>query len=524
MAVPTYTTDLVLFKDFETTPTYGEFAGYNSGRAPSDDTDYPIQGTTHGSDVLNAVNHGSIAVDYGSTISWTSGWAIFIWQVWTAPGAINTQAGGGMVFIVGNTTTNADAYYVGGKDAGSYPYGGWQNFAVDPEITRSEIIGSGSAGVRWVGPGVDSVVKVAKGAPLGVDVIRYGRGTFRVAGGSSGDGYATFTAMAAYNDDNTRRWGQFQSNQYGFQMKGIMYLGYNALTEHTDSNKGITIENTEFVPEGFNRIEIHNASSIIDWTNITFSSICTVSPGQLEVYDDATVGMIGCSFKNMDTFIFDSNSSITNTTFVGCNTITVGGGTFIKCTFDSTSGTKAVFANTAAEAELVSDSTFISGGTGYGLEVGGTVDDFILSGVTWTGYAIQSGTTTDRAIHILATTGTVTITVSGGTTPSYHSDGATVVISDDVVNSVTIRDSAQVLVESCTVAVYLNSDNSELANEFTTATGKVTFSCPVSSDFTIRARKNSPGETRYFPVTQIGNSGASGVDLSITIVKDVIAN
>jgi hypothetical protein len=38
-----------------------------------------------------------------------------------------------------------------GSDYGSYPYGGWQNFAVNPEAPS---IGVPGTAYRWVGPGV----------------------------------------------------------------------------------------------------------------------------------------------------------------------------------------------------------------------------------------------------------------------------------------------------------------------------------------------------------------------------------
>ena len=330
MAVAAYTNDLNLLSDFEgTIPTLSEFTNYTAGRGQAASTDYPIQGSTHIDVVANSTGQASVSVDNGSNITWTSGWVFFSWLVWTAPGAIATQANGGLVFIVGASVSDYRGWNVGGNDFGSYPYGGWQNFAVDPEVTAFETVGSPGTNYRYVGVGVDvTPTAVAKGSPLGIDVIRYGRGTLRIVGGTSTDDDASFVGMAAANDANTARWGLFQKVEGGYKWKGVMYFGYGNPVEFTDLNKNIVIDNTQFVQSTFNRIEIHNASSVINWTNISITALGTVSKGDLEMIDNATVNDLGGVFTDMNTFIYQSNATMTGRTYRRCGQITQGGARF----------------------------------------------------------------------------------------------------------------------------------------------------------------------------------------------------
>lgn len=451
MAVPAYTNDLTDLNDFEgTIPTLGEFSTYADGRSPAESEDYPIQGTWHIDDVLNSVGHGSIAVDNGANITWTSGWAFFVWLVWTAPNAINLQANGGMMVAVGSALTTFETWYVGGRDFGSYPYGGWQNFVVDPEIAYSEQVGGGpGTSYRWVGGGVDCITKVAKGSPLGVDVIRYGRGTLRVAGGSDADGLADFAGMATANDGSSARWGLFQAIEGGYKWKGLMYLGYGALTEFTDDNENIVVDNTEFVVSSFNRIEIHNASSVINWTNINISALGIVSPGEFEMIDNAEFNDIGGVFTDMSTFIYQSNATLTGRTFRRCGQVTQGGATIDSCVFDSCgrnqidSSSEEFTTLLVDDLDLIDDCIFTSEGQGHAIELTSAhaAGEYTLTGTSFTGYASSDGSTGDEAIYNNSG-GAVTINIVGGTLPSIRNgtSASTTLVVDPVTTTITVLD------------------------------------------------------------------------------------
>jgi hypothetical protein len=77
-----------------------------------------------------------------------------------------------------------------------------------------------------------------------------------------------FSGVALFNDNNNNRLGLFQQIDGGYKMKGLMTFGFGTLTQFTDANKSIVIEDSLFVLSTFNRIEVRNIASIVNWNNI----------------------------------------------------------------------------------------------------------------------------------------------------------------------------------------------------------------------------------------------------------------
>jgi len=444
MAVPTYTTDLQLFRDLETAVTFGEWSGFTSGRGQAIDTDYPIQGNSMISTIMNSTGNAGCAIDFGSNITWTSGWNMFMWEIWLAPSTIDTRANGGLTFCIGDDISNYREWNTAGSDFGAYPYGGWQNFAVNPQVAASTTVGTPGTAYRWVGANVRVLSAVSKGSPLGIDVIRYGRGEIRIAGGQTGN-YATFSGMATYNDNNINRFGLFQKIDGGYKWKGLMTIGFGALSEFVDSNKSIIIDESLFVISSFNQIDIRNASSIVTWDNITITSLSSVSKGSISVIDNATVGFTTCTFIDMNTFSFLSNSTILSTTFRRCGLITQGGSTFTGCDIVNATGTIAL---TTTTPNLISECNFTSDGTGHAIEITAT-GTYTFSKNTFTNYAITNGTTGNESIYNNSG-GLVTINVTDGLSPTYRNAGAsTTVINNNVSITFTgLKDNTEVRIFS----------------------------------------------------------------------------
>jgi hypothetical protein len=123
-----------------------------------------------------------------------------------------------------------------------------------------------------------------------------------------------------------------------------------------------------------------------------------------------------------------STSDLDGVTFIDCSTLTQNSATLVNCTLDNSKVTSA----TLDDMALITDSSFISSGTGHGIEVSGSADSISLMNVTFTGYAGTNGSTGNEAIYVNIASGTVTISIAGGgSTPSIRTAGATV----NVVNS-----------------------------------------------------------------------------------------
>lgn len=435
MAAATYTTDLATFDLLDASgaaePTASGWTSLGT-TVTIPDTDDFVQGTGCGSGQCKT-GVGGLLSNFGSGITIPTDGAVLFWLKYDAAGGLESYANGGLRTMIGSAL-NA-FYWVPQAGNDTYPYGGWFNYAMaDPSAITTTTVGSPSGALQYAGCAYNAPSTVpSKGNPFKMDALRYGRCELRVADGDVGNGYATFLAAATTNDLNTggtlNRWGLLQAIPGGYQMKGLLVLGYAAAVDFRDSNRSIVIQDTPHVTTNFNKIEIRNASSRVDWTNINITKLGTVSRGNFEVVDNADVNKDTCVFTDMGTFTYLGNSTILDSTYRRCDLITTGGATFTGCTFSSTNdATRAVTTSSPANAALISDSTFISSGTKHGLEITGTAASITLTDLTWTGYAGSDGSTGNEAVYVNIATGSMNLTISGGTVPSVRTAGCAVTV------------------------------------------------------------------------------------------------
>lgn len=428
MAAASYTTDLTTLSTAQATTGWTEPGTWTAGGTPSAETDYYINGTVCVSKTYNASGLGGLVYTAGAGVTIPTDGAFLAWQYYSCPNAIATEANGGIRMIIGSSTAAFKGWTLGGSD--TYQYGGWQNLAVNPTLTADFTVGSPTATLLTFGWAINSVNAVQKGNPFAVGVIRYGRCESRMNGGDLANGYATFAGYAAQNDSNSNRWGLVQAVDGGYLWQGLMVLGYTSAVDFRDSNTQVLVANTKKVTANFNKIEVRNASSRVDWTGVSFLSLGTVSKGRFEMVDNADVNLDACTFTGMDTFVFQSGATVNDTTFRRCGIVTLGGAAFDGCTFDRATGTTAV-TGTPAQTELVTNTQFVSSGTGYALEITGTATSLTLTGNNFTGYASSNGSTGNEAVYVNIASGTVTINITGGgNTPSYRTAGATVIVNN----------------------------------------------------------------------------------------------
>lgn len=470
MAVAAYTTNLTTLDDCNTDTGYVEptASGWAQLNAESfAETDLFIQ---NANSISATAKVGVGATMFNNTTGITLGTndAVLIWVYWAAPNSLATEASGGIRQIIGATTANFDYVVHGGSD--TYLYGGWINVAMgSPAQITTTSVGSGTGTTyQYHGWAFNATAVPSKGNPYVVDCMRYGRCDIVVtAGDITPNGPATFSGMATENDLNVtrfNRWGLFQAISGGYLWKGLMTLGTAGTAVYfVDSNAAINVDNTKNVTAAFNAIEINNTGSTVDWTGVSITALGTVSKGTLNVVDNATVSLTGCAFTDMDAFTFNDGTNpndITDTIFRRCGLITTGGASFTGCTLDEPSGTIGVTASSPANAALITNSTFNSDGTGNGLEITGTAADLTLTGLTFTGYSLTVDA--NKAIYVNIATGTVNLTLSGGSGISADSHvrtaGATVNV---IVGAVTVQANAVLKAGTAVenARVYLRASN-----------------------------------------------------------------
>lgn len=449
MAVPSYTTDLTTIDTAEALTNWLELGTWTAGTVVLE-PDFFIQGANCIAKymVSGAVGLGGMAANAGTPLTIPSPGGFFVWMMGQCPNIIDTEALGGLRLVCGNLATAFNAWKVKGKD--TYTYGGWICFVVDPTVAVDYTVGAPTTDRQWFGGAINQLAN-AKGG-LGIDVVRYGRGEARIANGSAIDGFATFSGFATQNDANANRWGLIQAIDGGYLQQGLVIFGYVTATDFRDSNTSILIANTKKVISSFNAFEVRQATSRVDLTSVSFQALGTVAKGNWITTNNATINITGCTFTDMGTFGFLASSTILTSTFRRTDQITTGGATFTSCTIDKNISASAMLAASPANAALISNTAFTSDGTGHAIEIGGTAANMTLTGNTYTGYAASDGSTGNEMVYVNIATGSMNLTISGGTTPSVRTAGAAVTVISGAVNvTVTVQNVSGANIENANV-------------------------------------------------------------------------
>lgn len=436
MPIPSYATDLTDVTTTDDNTNWSELVNHTGGTADAAESDYFIQGAgcvSQGLGTKSGTNAG-LQFDYGSDLSgsFAADDCLFMWQVCLAGNAMSSYASGGMRVGIAGVAGDMDYWITGGNDFGRNPYGGWHNVAVDPTFTPDFTEGTPNGQYRYFGSLIDLQAVVSKGNMHGVDKLRYGRGDLIVAGGSTTNP-CTFLATASSNDSQSNRWGLFQSQAGSFLHKGQLSIGAAASACHfVDSNRAIFVDDVTRTYPDFNRFQVTHASSVLEWNTISITALGSAAPGNFEVVTNASVTKRSCNFNDMGTFVYQNRASVLNTTYRRCGTITQGSAVFTGCTIADSYASVAM--DVANGVSTVTDTVFESTGSGYAMEGFTVAGTYTLENITLDGYAVSNGSTGNEAVHVLAATGSVVLNVTGGTSPTYDTEGAAVTIVLDTYN------------------------------------------------------------------------------------------
>jgi hypothetical protein len=433
--------------------------GYTQGGTPtSQDQVFPLQGTyCYVANQKNKTGLQSIGFDYGSSVTIAAGECIFMWQVMLAGDAIDSFANGGYRLLAGDDVTNFKGWKTGGNDFARNPYGGWQNVAVDPTYT-ADYTGGTQTIWRYFASALNMTIGISKGDLHGLDATRYGRGEVIIEYGETAD-YGTFAGIAAQNDNGSNRWGLFQAQGTGYLWKGLLSFGNSTnACDFRDSGAAITIDDCPRTYAAFNKIEINNASSRVDWTTVSLAALGTLAPGAFEVVDNADVNFDSCTFTDMSTFILQANTAILNSIWQSCGLITAAGADLTGSkVLESTvaADASAVNWNVATDPDGLIDSMEFTIGSNahHAIEFGTSVPSTMtIRNCTFTGFN-AADTNNDSTFYFADTGGTITLNCVGCTgNLTYKSAGATIVIVPDPVTvKVTVVDTDGTEIENARV-------------------------------------------------------------------------
>ena len=550
----TYSTDLTTLSTAEA-GTWVELTGtilgftLSGGGGPGANTENFIQGTGCYSQTTGKATDAeiSIAFNNGSGVTFATDEVVFGWCYYAVGVNLKTKANTGWMFVIADSLTTGDYFTIGGSDYGRNPYGGWMNVAIDPTATESGTFGAGgnSGTYQYFGHVPNTIGEISKGEPSAVDALRYGRGEISITGSGS-----SFAELASYNDYNAggtppgtsstsvdsgrHRLGLFQASGKTYLWKGLMSLGITATSiTFSDSILTIIIDDCPHTYPSFNKIEINHASSSVTWNNISIISAATTANGvgYFEMVANATVVKNGCLFESMGTFIYQSNGTITGSSYVGCGQITHGGADFSSCVFqgyEGTADTSYMLLSTTSDPDTLTSNCSFTMGTAltHAMEFDATNTplEITLRNIDFSGYHASNGntssalnflsTTKDYTVNLIGCTGDISYQIAAGT-------GSVTLVTDPVDLSIKVEDEAKANIENAQVSIYLAADPfTEYMNEDSLATGlaEAQYSGSVPIDIKWRTRKSATTDNpRYFPRSGTGQITADGFTLTVTM-------
>jgi hypothetical protein len=424
----------------------------------------PIEAT--GCLAMQASNETQDAYVTITTDNYSLGGSLFVWM--TNRAAFDTTVNGGVGIVVGDGT-NRIAYHVGGSDGTGFRHDegpvDWVCFKLDlgnkpPNFTTlTGAEGSlNEAGITQVGVYFKTIAKSVGGADnVFWDIIRFadaGVG-IEVSGGTSG--VPETWEQVTIEDRSTatlRAHGIIRKVGLGaYSIQGNISIGDATGTANTYINSdGETFlwEDRRQSNSGYYRFNaVGNGTGITDinfddcvWTCPTEGRI-DVSDANVDAFDVRNTKITGFfdTFSATSIHTGGASNDWSGSTFSGCGLIVTTGTDLRNCTFkDYPGGANGVqfYWNTTTDPNGKLDGCSFTAGasTSVAIQFPATMTNqsITLTDIDFIGYSAVNGGL-GNTFFVLATTGTLTINISGGSgNTTYTSAGATVVI----VNSVTV--------------------------------------------------------------------------------------
>lgn len=555
----TITTDLIVLTTAE---SYSSPPWYAIGSlSPATEPDFFVQGSNCLSRALSGSVTKGMVFDNVTPIDFTSGThkdkLVYIWMKSNTPGLCATRANGGMRVRLCTTSATADfrEWYVDGSDT-LVAIEGWTCYVIDPQSAGTATTGAYVASsVRYFG-GTMTTITTAKGQNFGIDQISYGRGEIYISGtvATAGSGFKEIAAVDF--GTVTNRWGIITEKQGIYFVKGKIIIG------HASSNTTFSSYNETVVWE---TPSYKDASNVVKTIPDASVGGTTGSDGQTTYNGLAFIGGSGAttidfgvivgsdSGRSGSTFNCVTNAGLTTpaktlatiTATDASMALSIYGSTFIgfegnidlygtnlsgdDCFANTFNGCGQVRSNMEMRNCNFLNATVTTGAYLWESTTDLTKSQFINNarGVQHTSAVGSPFTYTDllfsgNTYDINNTSGSaIAISKSGTSNPSTYT-GSVVTFTGSVPVKITVKTVAGVAIENAQCAIYKSSDNSQIMNKDTLATGIASDSYTGATPVNIywRVRKSSPGDTKY--ISQSGNDEivGTGFSVSVTLVED----
>jgi len=417
--------------------------------------------------------------------------------------------------------TNGDLF----ENSGSYA-------SFDPTTTSMEVGSHYTTLSKALGGGTNCYI----------DILRYGTEGISIIDGTTG-ARGTFAEVATADRDTADQTAhgiirEYTPGSYGVQ--GTLKFGTTSTGDSwfDDSGVSITYEDRLVSDDKFRFMVLGNVAGGEETNFYLANATITTARPAVEVDMSSTginiLNLDGVNFvglKKPVAFPTDSISythDVLNCSFVNSGQIDPGAVDFVDnniSEYDETYETLggALIIDAASTVTNWSGLSFTSKGTGHAIYIT-EPGSYTFVNYSYSGYADQGGTDTNRVIYNNSG-GSVTITVSGGDSPSYR-DGvsADTTISASVNMTILVKHSETLaVIENAQTSIQLlASPYTQIMNEDTTGAGiafeAYTGSTPV--DVVVKVRKSeTTDDPRYYAVSRI-ETVQSDTGLSTTVLLE----
>lgn len=443
----------------------------SGGGAPASEAQLAYLGTAVNTQVKTTALDG-IDYDHGSVTDMTSA-TRKLWIVKVIVGdSFDTNTTEGVRVAIGSgSQTDMREFNIAGSGANGltavydeYPaQGGYIITAINPDANTvwQEVAETGTpswANVDWWGVQCAMVVGGAKSENLAMDSIDIGSGLELHAGdGASADADMDVLVVADQGSPGTpgTRWGYVTAKFGIIFVHGMMEVGRSggsaAITEFTDTSSIVVFPDAYYDLGDCGFIfDIGNASTVMAVGMTVLGRGAT--NGTEDTRPDHTV--VGTAGAYTFTGLLANHRNVTFTSVcdvagdIECQLLTQASANIENATIRTTSITNVGCLQdpTFGTTTDLNNTEFIQAGAGHAIEID-TAGSYTLTDLTFTGYNASDGNS-DSAIYCSAGSGTLTLNISGGNTPSVRAPSMTIVKNNTVTVGVTVKDSSTLAVIS----------------------------------------------------------------------------
>lgn len=398
-------------------------------------------GTTVSADVGGHFNHTT-------TFDLSGGKMLFYWRQVLTPGNMLTKANQGITIglttanITSTTawsTTNYKKWFMDGSDTMPTALG-WIPYCLDPnqaaDLSAGTLALNSLKNIGFICRQNSTVTSTVSNQF--VDAVRAGTGLTLTC--SSGADIATLTDAFNVDNNQTNRWGIITQQAGIFYGQGAFNVGSSGQANACnleDSNQVFVWRKNIIANDGnkFNLI----SNSPTNSTKFTLSSF--VIRGQqgakwvVTCDANSAFKLYSCSVSDAFSMTLSAQSVIDGATVSNCGNINLKAGSVINSSFSGCTATAQILCEQPSGVQNISNTSFVKGPqASHAIEIRGSVSNVTLNKVNFSGYSATNGSTGSEAIFVNIASGTITITVSGGNTPSIRTAGATV----NVVSGATV--------------------------------------------------------------------------------------